>query len=183
MRFPTFALAALGAAALFLGGCSTEPNTSAGQAQLQNDSPTAVKDFCAIDPGLDNLIHNSYGYAIFPSIGKGAVGVGGAYGHGEVFEQGKRIGYADMTQATVGVSVGGETYAEIVVFQDKQALEAFKSGQTTFAGDASAVIAKEGAAADVKWEHGISVFVNVHGGLMTEASIGGQKFSYQPASE
>ncbi|MGD0540762.1 MAG: YSC84-related protein [Tepidisphaeraceae bacterium] len=178
MRFPTFILAAVGAAALLLGGCSTEPDTSAGQAQLQNDSPTAVKDFIAVDPSFDSLIHNSYGYAIFPSIGKGAVGVGGAYGHGEVFERGKRVGYADMTQATVGASIGGETYAELILFQNPEALQRFKTGQLTFAADASAVAAKAGAAADAKWEDGMSVFINVNGGLMTEASVGGQKFNY-----
>jgi lipid-binding SYLF domain-containing protein len=173
-----FALAAFGAAALLLGGCSTEPETSAGQAQLQNDSPAAVKDFIAVDSGMDSMVHNAYGYAIFPSIGKGAVGVGGAYGHGEVFEQGKRVGYADMTQATVGASVGGETYAELILFQDQDALNRFKTGQLTFAADASAVAAKAGAAADAKWEHGMSIFINVNGGLMTEASVGGQKFNY-----
>jgi len=180
MRFPTFILAAVGAAALLLGGCSTEPDTSAGQAQLQNDSPTAVKDFIAVDPSFDSLIHNSYGYAIFPSIGKGAAGVGGAYGQGEVFQGGKQIGYADMTQATVGASIGGETYTELVVFQTPDALQRFQSSQLTFAGDASAVIAKAGAGADVKWQSGIAIFINVKGGLMTEISVGGQKFNYEP---
>ncbi|HEY1921437.1 MAG TPA: YSC84-related protein, partial [Tepidisphaeraceae bacterium] len=103
-----------------------------------------------------------------------------AYGQGEVYQQGKRVGFADMTQATVGATLGGETYAELVLFQNADALQAFQSGQLTFAGDISAVAAKAGAGADAKWAHGMSVFVMVKGGLMTEAAVGGQKFNYQP---
>jgi lipid-binding SYLF domain-containing protein len=180
MRFPTFILSTLGAAALFLGGCSTAPDTNSERAQLNNDAPAAYNDFRAQDPSLDNVLSNAYGYAIFPSVGKGAVGVGGAYGQGEVYQQNKRVGYADITQATVGASVGGETYAELIIFKTPDALQAFQSGQLTFAADASAVAAKAGAGADAKWEHGMSVFINVKGGLMTEASIGGQKFNYEP---
>ncbi len=180
MRFPTFLLAAFGAAALLLSGCSTAPETGPDRTQLHNDAQTALNDFKTQDPSLDNVLRNSYGYAIFPSIGKGAVGVGGAYGQGEVYQKGDRVGYADMTQATVGVSIGGETYAELIVFQTPEALQQFQSSQLTFAADASAVAAKAGAGADVKWDHGMSVFINVNGGLMTEASVGGQKFNYQP---
>ncbi len=180
MRFVTFATAAFAAATLFLGGCSTAPETSSDRAQLQNDAPTALNDFKAQDPSLDNLLRGSYGYAIFPSVGKGAAGVGGAYGQGEVFQQGRQVGYADMTQATVGASVGGETYAELIVFQTPDALQQFQSSQLTLAADVSAVAMKAGAAADAKWEHGMAIFVNVKGGMMTEASIGGQKFNYQP---
>lgn len=180
MRFPTFILASLGAAALFLGGCSTAPETNSERAQLHNDAPAAVNDFKTVDPSLNDMVNNSYAYVIFPSIGKGAVGVGGAYGQGEVYQQGKRVGYADMTQATVGVAIGGETYAELILFQNADALQAFQSGQLTFAADASAVAAKAGAGANAKWEHGMTIFINVKGGLMGEASVGGQKFNYEP---
>ncbi len=180
MRFPTMILAAFGAAALFLAGCSTAPETGSERSELNNDASATLNDFRTQDPSLGNLIDSSFGYAIFPSIGKGAAGVGGAYGQGEVYQQGKRVGFADMTQATVGASLGGETYSELILFQDANALQAFQSGQLTFAGDVSAVAAKAGAGADVKWAHGMSVFVLVKGGLMTEASVGGQKFNYQP---
>jgi lipid-binding SYLF domain-containing protein len=179
MRIPTFILTTFGVAALFLAGCSTEPETNADRSQLNNDASAAFNDFKTQDPKLGDLVNNSYAYAIFPSIGKGAVGVGGAYGQGEVYQGGKRVGYADMTQATVGPSVGGETYAELIVFQTPDALQAFQAGQLAFAADASAVAVKAGAAADAKWEHGMGVFIYVKGGLMTEASIGGQKFNYE----
>jgi lipid-binding SYLF domain-containing protein len=180
MRFPTLVLAVLGTAALFLGGCSTAPETNSDRSQLHNDAQAALNDFKTQDPSLGNLLHDSYGYAILPSVGKGAVGVGGAYGQGEAYQQGNRVGYVDMTQATVGASVGGETYSELIVFRTQQAMQNFQSSQLTFAADASAVAVKAGAGADAKFENGIGIFVNVKGGLMEEASIGGQKFNYEP---
>ena len=180
MRFPTFVLAALGAASLLLGGCSTAPVTDNDRAQLHTDSDAALNDFKTQDPSLDNLLRNSYAYAIFPSVGKGAVGVGGAYGQGEVYEQGKRVGYANMTEANIGASIGGATYSELIVFRTIDALQRFEAGQFTLTADISAVAAKAGAAADAKWENDIAVFTNVTGGLMEELSVGGQKFDYQP---
>lgn len=183
LHLPKFCFAALGVAAMFLAGCSTAPPTGPDRSQLQNDSDAALNDFKTQDSSLDNVLRHSYGYAIFPSIGKGAVGVGGAYGQGEVYAQGKLIGYADMSQATVGASVGGETYAELIVFQTGDALQRFESSQLTFAADASAVVAKDGAAANARWENGIAIFTDVKGGLMGEAAVGGQKFNFQPVSQ
>jgi lipid-binding SYLF domain-containing protein len=179
MRFPLFCVAAVGAAAMFLGGCSTAPETNTDRTELNNDSQAAVSDFKAQDPSLNNLLGNSYGYAIFPSVGKGAVGVGGAYGQGEVYQGSKLVGYADMTQASVGASIGGQTFAELIVFRTPQALQNLQSGQATFTADVSAVAAKAGAADNAKWANDVAVFVNVKGGLMGDASIGGQKFNYE----
>jgi lipid-binding SYLF domain-containing protein len=178
LRIPKYLLAAAGATALFLGGCSTAPQTSQDRAQLQNDSDAAINDLKSEDGSLNNVLNHSYGYAIFPSIGKGAVGVGGAYGQGEVYANGKLIGYVDMTQATAGAAIGGETYAELVVFQTGDALQRFESGQLTFEADASAVAVKDGAATNARWENGIAIFTDVKGGLMTDAAIGGQKFNF-----
>jgi lipid-binding SYLF domain-containing protein len=180
MRFTKFMLAAFGAAAIFLGGCSTAPVTSSDRSQLHNDTQAAYNDFKTQDPSLDNLVSHAYGYAIFPSVGKGAIGVGGAYGQGEVFEHGKRVGYADMTQGNVGASVGGQTFAELIVFRTQDAMQRFESGQFTLTANASAVAAKAGAAADSKWENDVVVFTMVKGGLMADASVGGQKFNFVP---
>jgi lipid-binding SYLF domain-containing protein len=147
---------------------------------LHTDANAALADFKTQDPSLASLLGNSYGYAIFPSVGKGAVGIGGGYGQGEVYRQDKRIGYADLTQGNVGASIGGQTYSELIVFKTQDALQRFQTGQFTLTADASVVAAKAGAAADSKWENDIVVFTDVKGGLMTEASIGGQKFDYQP---
>jgi lipid-binding SYLF domain-containing protein len=181
-RIPKFCLAAAGAAAMFLAGCSTAPQTSNDRSQLQTDSDAAVSDLKAQDPSLDNVLRHSYGYAIFPSVGKGAVGVGAAYGQGEVYQGGNLIGYADITQATAGAAIGGQTFSELIVFQSGEALDNFKSGQLTFDADASAVAAKDGAAANARWEHGIAIFTDVKGGLMANASVGGQKFNYDAIS-
>jgi lipid-binding SYLF domain-containing protein len=180
MRLPMYCLATIGAAAMFLGGCSTAPNTDTGRSELKNDSDAALNDFKAQDPGLNNLLQNSYGYAIFPTVGKGAVGVGGSYGQGEVCQGDHCVGYADVTGATVGASLGGQTYAELIVFRTPQALQQFESGQVTFTADVSASAIKAGASDNAKWANDITVFTDIKGGLMGDASVGGQKFNYEP---
>jgi len=180
MRLPLSLVAGFGAALMFLGGCTTAPTTDAGRTDLTTDAQSALTDFKTVDPSLDNLLSTSTGYAIFPAIGKGAAGVGLAYGQGEVYQQGKRIGYADVSQANVGASLGGQSFAELIVFKTPQALQSFESAQLTFTVDASAVAAKAGAAANVRWTNDIAVFANIKGGLMADLAVGGQKFNYQP---
>jgi lipid-binding SYLF domain-containing protein len=128
---------------------------------------------------LQSFLDRAYGYAIFPTVGKGAVGVGGAYGRGEVFERGVLIGYCDLSQGTVGVQLGGQSYSELLVFENKNALDKFTSGEFAFDAQASAVALKSGASANAKFSNGVAVFTMTKEGLMFEASIGGQKFSYQ----
>lgn len=180
MRIPLFCLAVLGASTMFLGGCSTAPTTDSQRSELHTDSDAALNDFKTQDPSLDNLLRNSFGYVIFPTVGKGAAGVGGAYGQGEVYQQGTRVGYANMTQATIGASLGGQTFSELIVFRTQDALQRFQSSPTTFEADVTAVAVKSGAADSARWAHDIAVFLDVKGGLMADVSIGGQKFEYQP---
>jgi lipid-binding SYLF domain-containing protein len=118
---------------------------------------------------------------VFPTVGKGAVGVGGAYGKGVVYQQGEVVGYCDLSQGTVGLQLGGQAYREIIFFEYKEALDWFKTGNFAFSAQASAVAVNEGASADAKYDRGVAVFTMTKGGLMFEASIGGQKFGYQPA--
>jgi lipid-binding SYLF domain-containing protein len=179
MRVSLFIVILIGILSVLPGGCSTAPETGTERADLKNDVDASMNDFKQNDPTLDNFLRRFYGYAIFPSVGKGGAGIGAAYGKGEVYTQGKRVGYVDMTQATVGPELGGETYSELIVFETGDALDRFKAGQLTFAADASAVGVKPGVAAHAQFERGIAVLVNVKGGLMGEAAIGGQKFNYQ----
>ncbi len=144
---------------------------------------------------------NSYGYAIFPSIGKGGIGVGGAYGKGCVYAQGKYVGNATMTQVSIGFQLGGEAYTQIIFFQDKRAFDEFTSGNFEFSANAHAVAITAGASAsastagnsagisggkhDAKtvgasYNKGMATFVIAKGGLMYEASLAGQKYKYQP---
>jgi len=180
MRRTSFWLKGLGALAILLAGCATEPQSASDRTQLHNDSLAALNNVKQKDPSLSDFLSSAYGYALFPDIGKGAAGVGGAYGRGEVYEQNQRVGYTDMTQGTVGVALGGQEYSELLVFQNKWALDQFKAGNFEFAAQVSAVAINSGAAASAKFQNGVAVFIDVKGGLMGEASIGGQKFTYQP---
>ena len=174
----TFALSA--ALLIASPGCSTAPKTEAKQKTLVDDADTVVNRFKREDPGMTDLLNRSYGYVVFPSVGKGGVGIGGAYGKGAVYEQGRMVGFADLTQASIGFQLGGQTFAELIVFENKAALEKFKNNQFSFEANASAVAVKSGAAAAAKYENGVAVFTEPNAGLMFEAAVGGQKFTYTP---
>ena len=142
------------------------------------------------------------GFAIFPTIGKGGIGIGGAYGEGRVYEQGTYVGNTDMGQITIGFQFGGQAYSQLIFFQDKRAFDEFTSGRFEFGAEASAVALTAGANAKAgttghtagasggrnnstnvsAWYRGMMIFTIAKGGLMYEASIGGQKFNYQPRS-
>jgi lipid-binding SYLF domain-containing protein len=163
-----------------LVGCATEPKTTDEKATLQSNADAAVAKAKAADPSIVPVLQKCAGYAVFPTVGKGAVGVGGAYGKGILYQNGAPVGYCDLSQATVGLALGGQTYTEILAFETPEALQQFKSGQFAFDAQATAVALKSGAGADAKFDHGVAVFTLAESGLMAEASIGGQKFGYQP---
>lgn len=154
--------------------------TETASESMDSRAQTAIAEVKAKDPSIQKFFDNAYGYAVFPKIAKGAAGVGAANGSGVVYEQGRPIGSSEMTQVTLGFQLGGQTYAEYIFFQDKAHLDVFKAGNTEFAANASAVAVKSGAAATNDFNNGMAVFTMPHGGLMFEASVGGQKFSYAP---
>ncbi|HTH62575.1 MAG TPA: YSC84-related protein [Paraburkholderia sp.] len=147
-----------------------------------------------------SLLESAYGYAVFPTVGKGGAGIGGAHGKGRVYEKGKHIGDTTMTQLTVGLQLGGQVYSELIVFENEQSLKQFTEGNFEFGADANAIAITAAAGAkagttgtsanvsagkkDAKtaggYRKGVAVFTVAKGGLMYEASIGGQKFSYKP---
>jgi lipid-binding SYLF domain-containing protein len=139
-----------------------------------------IGEFKKKDKKLDNFFTQAYGYAVFPSVGKGAIGIGGAHGNGVVYEKGKPIGDTSLTQITIGFQLGGQAYSEIIFFKDKKTLDDFKNGNFELGAQASAVAVTAGASADANYEKGVAVFTMAKGGLMYEASVGGQKFSYDP---
>lgn len=142
----------------------------------------------------------SYGYAVFPTIGKGGLGVGGARGSGRVYAQGKLIGDTTMTQLSIGFQAGGTAYSQIIFFQDKRALDEFTSGNFEFSAGVSAIAITSAASASSgttgagssasggkkdattagEFYKGMAVFTIAKGGLMYEATVAGQKFSYKP---
>jgi len=132
------------------------------------------------DPSLKLFFNKAHGYAVFPTVGKGGFFIGGAYGDGNVYEQGKLIGTTSLTQVTVGLQVGGQAYSEIIFFKNKKALDDFKFGKLKFGAQVSAVAAAAGAAANADYNKGVAIFTLSKGGLMGEASMGGQSFSFTP---
>ncbi len=144
------------------------------------DAQETVALFKKTDPGLSRFFEGSVGWAVFSTVGKGAIGIGGAYGDGVLFQSGKAVGTCSLAQVTVGFQLGGQAYSEIVFFESEKTLADFKKGSFALAAQVSAVAAAEGASANAKYEQGVAVFTVAKGGLMYEASVGGQKFSFTP---
>lgn len=152
-------------------------------------------------PAVQPFFKSAYGYAVFPTIGKGGLGIGGAYGKGKVYRGGKVTGETSLIKATIGFQAGGQAFSEMIFFQDKRAYDEFTSGEFEFDAAASAVAITAGAQAQAGtggaaagasagpatgsqagrgYTKGMAVFIHAKGGLMYEASIGGQKFSFKP---
>jgi lipid-binding SYLF domain-containing protein len=165
--------------ALAIAGCMTAPKSAQDKTALKENADTALATAKAADTTFANLARAAYGYAVFPSVGKGGVGLGAAYGQGILYEHGVFVGYCDLSQASIGFQFGGQSYTEIIVFESKGAADAFKGGDLTLAAQASAVALKSGAAANAKYSNGVAIFTMDQAGLMYEASVGGQKFSFQ----
>jgi len=162
-----------------LSSCATAPASREDKAALVTEAAARWQQMRTADPALGTLVQRGHGYALFPDVGKAGLGVGGAYGRGVVYERGQHIGYSDLTQGTVGAQVGGQSFSEILVFEHKDALERFKAGQFGFAAGASAVVLKSGVATNPNFVDGVAVVVQPVGGVMVEAAIGGQQFTYQ----
>jgi lipid-binding SYLF domain-containing protein len=147
-----------------------------------------------------SFFKHSYGYAVFPTIGKAGLGIGGAFGEGRVFEKGQYVGDTKMTQLSIGFQAGGEGFSQIIFFEDKRAFDEFTTGNFEFGANASAVVitaaasgtasttgvsgtasaGKSDASTAGKYHKGTAIFIITKGGLMYEASVSGQKFSYTP---
>lgn len=143
------------------------------------DARHAVTALRKADPGLKRFFDGSAGYAVFPNVAKGGLVVGGAGGRGFVFEKGKAVGRTTLSQVSVGAQVGGQAYYEIIFFETAQTLAEFKKGGWTMAAQVSAVALHSGASANAAYSDGVAVFTLSKGGAMVEASVGGQKFTYE----
>ena len=154
-------------------------------------------------PQVQPFFDNAYGYAVFPAVGKGGIGIGGAYGRGQVYRQDKATGTVSLVKLSAGFQFGGQAFSEIIFLQDRRAYEEFTGGSFEFDATASAVAVTAGAQAQVgtggstagvslgpatdhqqatRYMHGMAVFIHAIGGLMYEAAIGGQKFIFSPAN-
>lgn len=185
MKFNVLIVALLAAPMLSMSACSSNYRESGGDpnpnAYLQTQAQRTIDTFKREDPSLQRFFDQSYAMVVFPEIGKGAVGIGAANGESVVYQNGQVVGYADMTQVTIGAQLGGQKYSEILFIQDEPTFNRFKRGETKFAANASAVIARSGAGRTNDYNHGVAVFVKPISGAMAEAAIGGQTFTFRPA--
>jgi lipid-binding SYLF domain-containing protein len=166
-------------AVTFLAACSTAPRTVDDRSDLRTDANSALSLARSGHSSFDSIIRGAPGFAVFPSVGKGGAVVGGAYGRGIVYKSGTQIGYTDLSQATIGLQLGGQAYTEILVFESVNALDKFRKGNYQFSSQATAVALKSGEGTNAKFEDGVAVFTMDEAGLMFEAAVGGQRFSYE----
>ena len=167
----------------------------------QADNYSSTIEVFKSSPAVQPFFNNCYGYVVFPTVGKGGVGIGGAYGKGQVYKGGVVTGTAKLFKATIGFQLGGQAFSEMIFLEAKRAYDDFTSGEFEFDASASAVAItagaqvkagtegatagasagpKTGAQAKTSYRKGMAVFVHTKGGLMYEATIGGQKFTFKP---
>jgi lipid-binding SYLF domain-containing protein len=176
MRFLQTLFTSLALLALAGNALAFEPDVN-DEDQLA--AAKAILEIKEADPAIEKFFNESAGYAVFPSVGKGGIGIGGAYGEGLVIVGNDVVGKTTLTQVSIGLQLGGQVYSEFIFFKDDVALEQFKRGNYELGAQASAVAATVGASADADYDKGVAIFTNTGGGLMYEASVGGQKFKYQ----
>jgi lipid-binding SYLF domain-containing protein len=148
-------------------------------AQSEEDVAEVIQKFEEGDPGIQAWFREAYGYAVFPSVGKGGIGIGGAHGKGLVYEQRQLVGKTTLTEVTIGFQLGGQAFSEVIFFKDKTAFDDFTRENFEFGAQVSAVALTAGVSADLAYSGGVAVVTATKGGLMYEASVGGQKFSYE----
>ena len=194
MKASTHYMIGITAMALFVGSVSAQTERQPAGAQDQASPPASqstvagletqaqqtINIFKQKDPTLDALFQSAAGYAVFPTVGEGAVVIGAAHGKGLLYQNGQPVGQATVTKASVGAQVGGQSYSELIFFQSPQALQDFKNGNFEISAGLSAVAARDGAGRAVQYSQGVAVFTTSRTGLMAQADIGGQKFAYQP---
>ena len=143
------------------------------------DSRDALNHMIKETPKLRTFYNKAYAYAVFPKVTKAGIGIGGAAGRGTVFKNHQVVGSSSLKQASIGFQLGGQQYSEVIFFENKKAYDHFINGNLKFDAQASAVAIKAGASINVAYHNGVAVFTRTKGGLMYEASIGGQHFKFK----
>jgi len=163
-----------------LAGCASGAPSPETRNALIESATAAMQAMNRVDPGVEAMARKGHGYVVFPEVIKAGLGFGGGHGSGVVYEQGEHVGFADLTLATVGPQIGGQTFNELIVFENKAAMDRFKAGPLDFTVGAGAMILQNGAAANAQFVDGITVVVQPVTGAMAEATIGGQQLRYAP---
>jgi lipid-binding SYLF domain-containing protein len=167
-----------GGLALIIGAAVALP----AEAQKQKDLDRVEEAMATMiekDAGMVDWFSSSYAYAVFPNVGKGGIGIGGAHGNGIVYRGGTPVGKSELKQVTVGLQLGGQKFIEVVFFKDKTAFDDFTRENYEFGAQASAVAFSASASADLAYNGGVAIVTMAEGGLMYEATVGGQKFEYE----
>lgn len=148
--------------------------------ELHAKAQEAVAVFKEKDPSIQRFFDAAAAYVVIPTVGKAGVGIGGARGKGVLYENGAVTAIVTLTQLSFGFQWGGQAYSEFIFFKDDVALQDFKRGNYELGAQASAVAVTAGASADADYSSGVAIFTQAKGGLMYEASVGGQKFKVEP---
>ena len=169
---------------LVLSGMLTAPVFAGWNPHEEENARQTIRLFQKTDPSLQIFFDEAYGYAVFPDVYKGGILLlGGARGKGYVYEQGNMIGRSSITQINVGPQLGGQAFAEIIFFRGQADLEDFKKGNYELSAQASAIAVTAGVATKSEYSDGVAIFALPKSGLMAEASVGGQKFSFESYEE
>lgn len=147
--------------------------------KLELSSAQAIIKAKEKDPSLAKWFEDAYAYAVFPKVGKGGIGIGGAHGKGIVIQGDKTVATSSLSQLTIGFQLGGQVYSQFIMFKDQTAFDHFARGNFEMGAQVSAVAITIGASADANYDGGVAVFTIAEGGLMYEATVGGQKFKYE----
>jgi len=162
-----------------LFGCATTPETEKKRTKMSSDVNKTITLMRQRDPSMERFFRDSYGYAVMPSVFRTAWVLGDAHATGEVYEQGRLVGYTRMTALTIGFSFGGEFFREIIFFQAKDDLDKFKKGEYSLAAHVKGVALTAGVGGKTNYRNGLAVFIMTDFGAMVDASVGGQKFKYE----
>ena len=151
-----------------------------GEKEFKGQGRQTIEKFKKTSPEMTKFFNSAYGYAVFPTVGKGGFGIGAARGRGLVYERGTVVGETILTQVTIGLQLGGQTYSEVVFLENKATMNSFKRGNFALSAQASAVAAASGASANAKYKQGVAVFTMANSGVLYEASVGGQQCQFIP---
>ena len=158
-------------------GAGWDPSREQREKKLVEET---IAKFKEADASMKVFFDKTYGYVVFPSIGKGGFIIGGGHGDGWVYEKGRHIGRATVTELTVGAQIGGQSFSEIIFFAKKPAIDDFKRGNWELDAQASVIVVKTSASKDASYDDGVAVFTMPKSGLLVEATVGAQKFEYTP---
>jgi lipid-binding SYLF domain-containing protein len=172
------------AAVIFMVFIFLSPAHADWDPKAKSNDEKAVKEtidrFMKADPGLQDFLDKAAGYAVLPTVGKGAYVVGVSYGRGWFVEGGRIVGRASISQLSAGAQIGGQAYSELLFFSNRERVRQFREGRFEVGAQIAAVIVKDGVAKATTYTDGVAIFILPKGGLMVDASISGQRFSFEP---